>query len=147
MKKSAGFTLVELLVTIAISGLVFSIAAAAIFQLTSITDYGNSRLDVLHDQQNAAFWFNQDGQQSLIAAVNNGLVFSDGSGAITTYCLSGSNLERICGNSTQILGQNFSSAGFTVNGRLVSMHLISSVAGRAEEGVDKTYQVYLRAVQ
>lgn len=147
MRKSAGFTLVELLVTIAISGLVFSIAAAAIFQLTSVTSYGSSRLDVLHDQQNAAFWFNQDGQQSLIAAVNNGLMLTDGNGVSTRYCLSGSNLERICGNSTQILGQDFSSAGFTVNGRIVSMHLISSIAGRTEDGVDKTYQVYLRAVQ
>ena len=147
MHKSAGFTLVELLMTIAISGLVFSIAAAAIFQLTSVTNYGNNRMDVLHEQQNVAFWFNHDGQQSLTAAVNNGLVFNAGSGIITTYCLSGSNLQRICGNSIQVLGQNISSADFTVNGNIVSMHLISSIAGRAEDGVDKTYQVYLRAVQ
>lgn len=147
MRKSAGFTLVELLVTIALSGLVFSIAVTAIYQLSSVTTYGSSRLDVLHDQQNAAFWFNQDGQQSLNAAVNNGLVFTDGNGVTTTYRLSGTNLERVWGSFVQVLGQNFSSAGFTVSQKVVSMHLVSSIAGRAEDRVDKTYQVYLRAVQ
>jgi prepilin-type N-terminal cleavage/methylation domain-containing protein len=147
MQKSAGFTLVELLISIAIGGLIFSIAAAAIYQLSSVTTYGSSRLEVLHDQQNAAFWFNQDGQQSLTASVNSGLIFKDGNGVTTTYRLSGTNLERVWGNSVQVLGQNISSAGFSVNQRLVSMHLVSSIAGRTEDGVDKTYQVYLRAVQ
>jgi prepilin-type N-terminal cleavage/methylation domain-containing protein len=147
MQKSAGFTLVELLISIAIGGLIFSIAAAAIYQLSSVTTYGSSRLEVLHDQQNAAFWFSQDGQQSLTASVNSGLIFKDGNGVTTTYRLSGTNLERVWGNSVQVLSQNISSAGFSVNQRLVSMHLVSSIAGRTEDGVDKTYQVYLRAVQ
>jgi prepilin-type N-terminal cleavage/methylation domain-containing protein len=146
MQKSAAFTLVELLVTIAIGALVFSIAATAIYQLSSVTAYGSARLEVLHDQQNAAFWFNQDGQQSLSAAVNDGLVFTDGNGLTTTYRLSGTNLERVGGSSIQVLGQNISSVGFTVNQQVVSMHLVSSKSGRAEDGVDKTYQVYLRAV-
>ncbi len=147
MQKSRGFTLVELLISIAIGGLIFSIAAAAIYQLSSVSTFGSSRLEVLHDQQNAAFWFNQDGQQSLTAAVSSGLVFTDGNGVNTTYRLSGSNLERVQGSVIQVLGQNISSAGFSINQRLVSMHLVSSIAGREEDGVDKTYQVYLRAVQ
>jgi prepilin-type N-terminal cleavage/methylation domain-containing protein len=145
MHRSEGFTLVELLVTIGISGLIFSISAAAIFQLTSVTDYGNSRLDVLHDQQNAAFWFNQDGQQSQKASIDNGLVLSGSSAGQITYKLSGNTLERICGNSTLVLGQNIGSVAFAVDGNMVSMHLISRVTGRMEESVDETHQVYLRA--
>jgi prepilin-type N-terminal cleavage/methylation domain-containing protein len=93
MKKlEKGFTLVELLITIAISGIIFGVVAAFIFQLSTVSGAGNNRLTAIHDLQNASYWFNRDGQMADSANTGaNSLTFNNPSGSNVVYAWSGSN--------------------------------------------------------
>jgi len=69
-RDERGITLVELLVVLAISGLIVGILATVIFQIFDITGWGNSTLVVQHDLQNAATWLNRDVLTASEAAVS-----------------------------------------------------------------------------
>ena len=66
MKRQQGFTLVELLIVIAISGFIFSVLGAAMHHIVTIPEYGNDRVTALHELQNVAHWVNLDGQMAQI---------------------------------------------------------------------------------
>lgn len=68
MKRQLGFSLVELLAALAITGLVVSGLGTAIYQMLSVTQYGNARLTASHELQNAAHWFSFDGQRASSAS-------------------------------------------------------------------------------
>jgi prepilin-type N-terminal cleavage/methylation domain-containing protein len=146
MKNERGYTLVELLITIGISGLIFVVVGTVLFQLTTVSGYGNDRLSTLHEVQNAAYWFNLDGQAAVSAAGGTSLVFSFPSGQSVTYALTGTNLQRLEGSSTLTLARNISNLLFAVQGRLVSMDITSAIAGRTDVSEQNVYKVYLRPV-
>lgn len=147
IKKEQGYTLIELLVTIAITGIIFTVIGTAIYQLSTVSGYGNDKLTADHELQNAAYWFNLDGQTAVTSTGGDILSFSLPSGNIITYSLEGTVLERSVGPVTTTLAQNISSANFSVEGRLVSMDITSSPSGRANVNVQQVYKVYLRPVQ
>ncbi len=60
IRGERGITLTELLVALAITGLIIGTLVTAIFQIFDITGRGNSELVVQHDLQNAATWLNRD---------------------------------------------------------------------------------------
>ena len=62
MNAEKGFTYVELLMVIAITGFIFSILGAAIHHIVTIPEEGNDRVTALHELQNVAHWVNLDGQ-------------------------------------------------------------------------------------
>jgi prepilin-type N-terminal cleavage/methylation domain-containing protein len=146
MKKEQGYTLVELLITLAISGLVFVVAGTVLFQLSTVSSYGNDKLSTIHAAQNAEYWFNLDGQTAVSAAGTTSLVLSFPTGQTVTYALSGTNLQRVEGASTIILAQNISNLSFVVQGRLVSMAITAFISGRTDVSEQNTYQVYMRPV-
>ena len=147
IKNERGYTLVELLVSLAITSIIFTVIGGAIFQLSTVSGAGNDRLSANHELQNAAYWFNLDGQAAQSATGGDSLVLTDpGVGAIT-YSLEDGSLVRTAADSSITLAQDISSAGFTVQGRLVSMRVTASPAGRANVNVEQTYKVYLRSVQ
>ena len=145
MKATKGFTLVELLMTIAISGLIFGVVAALIFQLSTVSGAGNNRLTAIHDLQNASYWFNNDGQMAVSAGTSlNNLTFTKPDGSSVIYSWSGSNLTRTENTAVITLAQNISNATFTIQSRLVSMNLTSTVTRRTTASENFNYQVYMR---
>jgi len=60
MKDERGMTLVEILVGLAITGLITGTLVTAIYQIYQVTGWGNNQLRVQHDLQNAATWLNRD---------------------------------------------------------------------------------------
>jgi prepilin-type N-terminal cleavage/methylation domain-containing protein len=134
MKSEKGFTLVELLMTIAISGVIFGGA-------------GNNRLAAIHDLQNASYWFNRDGQMAVSASTGtNSLTFNNPTGFSIVYSWAGSNLTRTENSASMTLAQNISGVTFTIQSRLVAMNLTSTVTRRTTASENFNYQVKMRAV-
>ena len=146
-RPEQGYSLVELLVTLAVTGIIFTVIGGAIFQLSTVSDAGNDRLTANHALQNAAYWFNLDGQAAQTATGGAGLTFTSPGAGTIVYSLASHDLQRIDGDSAMTLAQEVSRVGFTVQERLVSMEITASPSGRANISVEQIYTVYLRPVQ
>jgi prepilin-type N-terminal cleavage/methylation domain-containing protein len=143
MKRQEGVTLVEMLVAIAISGLIISFLGTAIYQTLTVTGYGNDRLTAMHELQNAAYWFNADGQEAKVASTGGGLSLTLADNSSITYSLVGTELQRTA-DARMILARNITLASFTIANRVVTMSLTSSPAGPYGVSENGTYKVNLR---
>ena len=144
IKGERGFTLAELLVATAISGLVISGLGTAVHQILTVTEYGYDRLKATHELQNVAHWFSLDGQMAEAASGGNELVLTQSDGSLVTYTLMGTELYRMAGVSNMTLAQNISSANFLVEDRTINMTLASSPESRWDVSENGTYKVCLR---
>jgi Tfp pilus assembly protein PilE len=139
-----GLTMVELIIAAAVTGLIVSFLGTSIYQMFTITEYGNDCLTAMHELQNAAYWFNLDGQRAVTADANGGLVLTISDESSITYSLVGTELRRTAGGPQMILAQNISSADFSIEDRVITMHLVSSPEGRDSVSENGTYKVHLR---
>jgi prepilin-type N-terminal cleavage/methylation domain-containing protein len=146
-KRERGYTLVELLVTLAISGIIFTAVGSAIYQLSTVSGYGNDRLTANHELQNSAIWFSRDTQSAWQVSAGKNLKLSLPEDRSVTYSLEGKDLVRREKDSSLVLARNISAVGFAVNGGLVSMNIESSPAGRAEVIEKRVYQVCFRSFE
>jgi len=144
MKDERGFTLVELVIATAISGIIIGVLGTSVYQILTVTDYGNDKLTAMHELQNAAHWFNFDTQQASAATGDSQLVLTLPDDSSITYSLSGTNLQRTAGGSPMTLAQNITSANFSVDDRTITMDLTSAPVGRENVSENGTYMVYLR---
>jgi prepilin-type N-terminal cleavage/methylation domain-containing protein len=145
MKRQLGFTLVEMLVAMSITGLIGSGLGTAIYQILNVTDYGSDRLTAAHELQNTAHWFMLDGQRASTASGGSGLMLTlSADDSPVNYTLEGTTLYRIAGSSNITLAQNITSAAFSIKGRTVTMTITSSPQGRWGVSDNGTYRVYLR---
>ena len=76
MKGQQGYTLVELLIVISITGLIASFLGSAVYQMFTVTEYGNSKMTAIHDLQNISNWLNRDIQMASTATGGNQLVLT-----------------------------------------------------------------------
>ncbi len=116
----------------------------AINQIINVTEYGNDRLVAMHELQNAAHWFNLDGQKASSANVNSELLLTISANTSITYALAGTELQRTGGGSPMTLARNISSANFSIENRVITMSITSSPEGRTDAGEHGTYKVSLR---
>jgi prepilin-type N-terminal cleavage/methylation domain-containing protein len=149
MKKTNehGFTLVELVIATAITGLIAGFLGTAIYQIFTASEYGNSRLTALHELQNAAHWFNLDGQRAMAATGGSGLTLTLSDDSSITYSLSGTELRRTDGGTQITLARNITCADFSVSNRLITMQLTSAPKGRDNVSENGTYKVCLRPME
>lgn len=138
-----GFTLVELMMATAITGIIAGFLGTGIFQLLTIAAYGNESLAATHELQNAAHWFTRDGQEAASATGGGSLVLTLPDNSSISYVLVGTELHRMAGGAPMTLARNITSANFSIQNRLITMSLTSAPGGSkvSESGV---YEVYLR---
>lgn len=144
MKGQSGMTLTEMIISVAITGIIVVFLGVAVFQIVKVSAYGNDEFSALHEMQNAAYWFNLDGQEAKAAAGGSQLVLTLADNSTITYSISGKNLQRTANSQVTILARNITSANWTVNSRLVTMNLTSTPTGVSGVSENTTYIVYLR---
>ncbi len=147
MKGQRGFTLVELLIATATTGLIVSFLGTAIYQIITIPEYGNDRMIAMHELQNAAHWVSLDGQMARTASGGDELALTLPDDSSITYSLVGTELRRTAGESQMTLARNISSISFSVENRIITMTITSSPEGRANVSEQGTYKVYLRPTE
>lgn len=147
MKGQKGMTMVELLVAIAVTGIIVVFLGTAIYQIITVSEYGNDRLTAMHELQNSAHWFNLDGQKAVTANVNGELLLTISETSSITYSLVGTELRRTTGSTPMTLARNISSADFSIDNRVITMSLTSSPEGRDNVSENGSYKVYLRPAE
>jgi prepilin-type N-terminal cleavage/methylation domain-containing protein len=147
MNKQSGMTLVEMITTIAITGIVVVFLGTAVFQIVTISAYGNDEFTALHEMQHAAYWFNKDGQEAKAATGGSQLVLTLTDNSTITYSLVGTNLVRDANSQQMTLAQNISNVTFSVSGQLVTMDITATPEGVSGVSENGTYMVYLRPTE
>jgi hypothetical protein len=150
-----GFTLVELLVTLAMTSAILGLLSTVLFQFFSVTGHGHDRLGVLHDYDTAFQWINRDAQMAvpeLATVVPSGvtLQWTDAVAGVTyqsSYTQSGAELVRaltVDGTpSSQTVARNLAASGFSASesGNLLTVSITSE---RGAVTQSRTETVYMR---
>jgi prepilin-type N-terminal cleavage/methylation domain-containing protein len=146
-KGEPGFTLVELMVVMAITGLIFSVLGVAFHQVVTIPEYGNDRVTALHELQNVAHWVNLDGQKAQSATGGNVLLLTLPDASSVNYTLVGTDLLRTTSTSSRTLAQNIASANFSIQDRYITVNVTSAPSGRWNVSENETYIICLRPAE
>ncbi len=147
MKGQKGFTLPELLITVAITGLIVSFLGTAIYQILTITEYSSDRTIAMHELQNVAHWVSRDGQMARAASGGSELILTLPDGSPITYAMAETELRRTTGESQMTLARNISDLSFSVENRIITMTITSSPEGRPNISEQRMYKVYLRPTE
>ncbi len=154
--KQRGFTLIEILVAMALGGLVIGTAAPAIFQVVRGSARSNGMAVALSDIDNAAHWLTRDVGQALPNTPENpnNITLIDGAQPVShmtfswmalttcaaqvgsvshsiTYTQTGTELVRVYDagmpdEQVSVVGNHLTNVGFSISGRLVTVTLTSS---------------------
>jgi len=145
MKGAKGFTLVETLISLAISGIIFTVIGGVIHQISTSGEYGNNLLTANHQLQKVSYWFSQDTQSASSAKGGETLVLNMTDGRTIKYYLEETALLREENKSSVTLAQDVEDIEFVVDNKLVSMDITVTVPGREEVTETGLYEVCLRA--
>jgi prepilin-type N-terminal cleavage/methylation domain-containing protein len=147
--KQKGFTLIEILVVMAVGGMIMAAALLTIYQIVWGTERSNDQVMALTDAHYAAMWLKWDLQMaqntnlddgdpvpqssvSLNWIDNTGFVAANESVHSSNYTLLGTELIRNYDGTTKIVGRHISSIGFIQNGSVVTCNLTATGPGIME---------------
>ena len=158
--KQKGFTLVEVLVVLAVGSVLLTGAVLSIQQLTMGTGRSNSQVIALTDVNQAALRIKKDlmmiqntdltdnvpqpGSVWLGWTDYTGLAGDNATHSIS-YTLAGTELKRTYDDATtSIVGRNITSIVFTQDGRVISATITATGPGFPPRSKTLTFSVYTR---
>ena len=142
-----GFTLVEMLMAVAIVGMIVPLLISGIFQVTRGTVRVNTDLGVMQDIDGASTWINRDLSQAQETNLNEGetlptmrVDWVDQTGwavegaesHFAEYTLVGTNLVREYDGENQIVARRIASIQFSRSGKFVTVTITSTFRDRTE---------------
>lgn len=144
MKGERGYTLVELMVAIAITGFLTVALGKVVQQTVTLPERADDQVSALHAIQNVAHWVSLDGQTAKTASGGSGLTLTLPDDSSISYVLYGDDLHRIYGSSNRTIAQGIASANFSVAGRLITMDITAAPDSRWDTSESGTYQINMR---
>jgi prepilin-type N-terminal cleavage/methylation domain-containing protein len=146
LKNQKGMTMVELIIAVAVTGIIIAFTGTAVYQIINVSGYGNDHLSAQHELQNAASWFQLDTQGAITASGGSQLTLMLSNNSTVTYALTGTELRRSTGIVQTTVGRNISSVVFSVSGHLATMSLVCAPSWRDSTSESGSYTGYLRPV-
>ena len=145
MDREGGYTLVELMVVIALTGIIAAVVGNVMYQIVNINENGNHNLIVNNGLSTAEVWFNQDVQNANSAVGGDTLTLTIGEDTVI-YALISENLQRQYNESNITLAQNISDVSFGVQGQLVTIDITADIDGRNGVNEQREYTAAMRVV-
>ena len=149
-----GMALVELLVAVAITGLIVGGLGTAIYMIVTATERGNDEATVLHDIRNPSYWISYDAQMAETTDLVDGAPGVDGvtlewideyaDSHSSSYSLSGTELKRTYNGMTTTVARYVSSVEFSISGNLLTFRLEAAMGGRWDVSQETTGTACLR---
>jgi prepilin-type N-terminal cleavage/methylation domain-containing protein len=160
-QKQHGFTLIEIIIAVAISGIIISGITASVIQVFDGNTRSSSHMETIQDTENAGFWLNQDilTTQSVSIGETNGFPLKlsriDWNGVIhqVTYSLSGTKLLRTVISdgvniSQTVVADNVNTSAAATNctfaDDVLTLKITSEVSSASETRI---YEISLRVDQ
>jgi prepilin-type N-terminal cleavage/methylation domain-containing protein len=147
-RNQRGFTIPELLIVIAVIGIIGGAMAPLVFQITNITGYGSDKMIAVHEIQHTSHWFAADVRAAKAATGDSGslnLVLHDDSQI--DYLLSGSELWRTETASTTLLARNVTMLDFSVTDNIVAMNITTAPVSKWQASDNGTYYACMRQAE
>ena len=144
MKEQKGYTLVEALIAIAITGFIVTIIGMTIQQMVIVPERGDDQLDAIHPVQNAAHWLTLDGQMAESAVGGSSLTITLPSEVNITYTFSSNKLYRSYVGVNRMIASDVASVNFTVQDKVIYMTIATLPDSRWDISENYTYQAYMR---
>jgi len=144
-RDQRGVTLVELLIAVAVTGIIISVLAPLLYQVLRVTGYGSDKLVAAHELQHVGQWLTQDVRTASNATGGSGeltLVLPDTSQI--SYVLVSNDFYRITAADTLRLAGNIAAAEFSVGGDVVTADIMAAPPGRWAVSENMTYIINLR---
>lgn len=149
-----GFTLIELMVAIAITALITGGIASAIFQVFNVNTLNSNQMFAIRQVQNAGYWISQDSQmgQTITPGAVDGfpldLSWTDWDGVLheVTYDITGDELRRshsIGGGAPveTLVAQSISSISCEFVVGKLTLTVTASVGGSKPVSETRTYEI------
>lgn len=154
-----GFTLVELLLALAIGSVITMGTMVSIQQVLIGTDRSNSQVVALADVNRAVMAIKKDLMLTQSANITDipqssvrlswidytGFSSDNWTSHSSTYILSGTNLQRTYDGVTSIIGRHIKSVGFTKNGRVISVVITAAGSGASKREKTIEFSAYIRS--
>ncbi len=160
--RQKGFTLVELLVALAVGSLIIVGALGAIYQVMWGTSRTNSQVVALTDVHQAALRLKKDIVMAQTTDLADGVPRDSATLSWTDYTsfeeeenkdhssaynlLSDGELQRTYDGTTSIVGRNITSVNFTRDGRVINVVITATKGDVTPRSETLEFSVYLRTL-
>ncbi len=157
--RQTGFTLVEVLVAMAVGTIILTGVVLSIYQVVWSTDRSNSQVTVLTDLNTAALAIKEDLMMTQTTNLSStpqssanlswidytSFGASNQTSHSSRYILSGTNLTRNYDGTVTIVGRRITSISFTQSGKVVTVVITAAGYGTTQRRETLKFSSHIRA--